>query len=54
MKILISIVANAVALFATSLVMAAFPAWGLTIFGPVSALCFAIPGWRLNRQVRRQ
>lgn len=44
---------QAVALFATSLVMAAIPTWGLTIFGTVTALCFAIPGWRLNRQVRR-
>ncbi len=43
---------QAVALFATSLVMAAVPAWGLTIFGTVSALCFLIPGWRLHRQVR--
>jgi len=43
---------QAAALFATSLVMAAVPAWGLTIFGTVSALCFLVPGWRLHRKVR--
>jgi serine/threonine protein kinase len=44
---------QAIALFATALVMAAVPTWGLTIFGTVSALCFLVPGYRLHRQVAR-
>jgi len=42
---------QSVALFATSLVMAAVPRWGVAIFGTVSALCFLIPGWRLQARV---
>ncbi|AMV20263.1 Serine/threonine-protein kinase PrkC [Planctomyces sp. SH-PL14] len=42
---------QSVALFATSLVMAAVPRWGVAIFGTVSALCFLIPGWRLQSRV---
>ena len=45
---------QSVALFATSLVMAAVPRWGVAIFGTVSALCFLIPGWRLQARVSRE
>jgi serine/threonine-protein kinase len=40
----------AVLLFATCIPMALNPPWGLTIFGVVSGLCFAIPGWKFHRQ----
>ncbi|OYW24789.1 MAG: protein kinase [Planctomycetales bacterium 12-60-4] len=46
---------QAAALFLTSLVMAVLhrdPHWdfGLTVFGVVMALCFAVPGWKYWRQ----
>ena len=41
---------NAAVLFATSLVMAAFPFVDLLTFGIVSALCFFIPGLKYYRQ----
>ena len=49
--------AQAVALFATALVMGAIrqaglPDLGLTIYGVVSALCFFLPGWKYWRQSR--
>jgi serine/threonine-protein kinase len=40
---------QAAALFLTSLIMAAFPKYALTLFGCVSALCFFIPGWHYHR-----
>ncbi|MBX3439073.1 MAG: serine/threonine protein kinase, partial [Planctomycetaceae bacterium] len=40
----------AVVLFATCVPMALYPNWGLTIFGVVSALTFALPGWKFHRQ----
>jgi len=43
---------QACALFATSLVMAAFPNYGHFIFGVVAALCFFIPGLKYYRQRR--
>jgi serine/threonine-protein kinase len=36
-------------LFATSLVMAVFPRYGLAIFGVVSAATFFLPGWKFHR-----
>jgi serine/threonine-protein kinase len=51
--------AYAVVLCITGLVMAWLqqqnhvPNVGLTVFGLVSAACFAIPGWKYYRQVRR-
>lgn len=41
---------QAAALFLTSLIMAAFPKFALTLFGCVSALCFFIPGWHYHRR----
>ena len=41
---------QAAALFMTAAVMAAWPAYGLTIFGVVSGLCFFIPGLKYYRQ----
>jgi serine/threonine-protein kinase len=41
---------QAAALFLTSLIMAAFPKYALTLFGCVSALCFFIPGWHYHRR----
>jgi serine/threonine-protein kinase len=41
---------SAAVLFATCVPMALFPNWGLTIFGIVCALTFAIPGWKFHRQ----
>lgn len=41
---------QAVALFACSVVMAAWPDYGLTIFGVVSGLSFFLPGWKYHRQ----
>jgi serine/threonine protein kinase len=40
---------QAAALFLTSLIMAAFPKYAMTLFGCVSALCFFIPGWHYHR-----
>lgn len=39
---------QAAALFLTSIIMAAFPKYALTLFGCVSALCFFIPGWHYH------
>ncbi|MGD9854370.1 MAG: serine/threonine-protein kinase [Planctomycetaceae bacterium] len=44
----------AAVLFAMCVPMALFPHWGLTIFGLVSALTFAIPGWKFHRQRVRE
>jgi serine/threonine-protein kinase len=41
---------QAVALFATALVMCFVPQYGVTIFGIVSAVCFFVPGWKYHRQ----
>ena len=41
---------QAAALFTTSLVMAAYPKYALTLFGCISALCFFIPGWHYHRR----
>ena len=41
---------QAVALFATSLVMARWPRYGHFIFGTVAAACFFFPGWKYYRQ----
>ena len=41
---------QAAALYATSLVMALWPDWGLVVFGVVSALCFFVPGYKFHRQ----
>lgn len=43
---------QATALFLTSIVMAAFPKYGLTIFGVISGLCFFLPGLKYHRQRR--
>ena len=43
---------QAAALFLTALAMAAWPSFGHTIFGVVSALCFLIPGWKYYQQRR--
>jgi len=46
---------QAAALFTCSLAMALWPAYGLSVFGIVSALCFFIPGWKyfvLREQAR--
>jgi len=43
----------AAASFATALVMARWPAYGLFVFGFVSAACFFIPGLKYYRQRRR-
>ncbi len=43
----------AVVLFATCVPMALFPDWGITIFGVVAGLSFAIPGWKFSRQTWR-
>ena len=40
----------AIALFVTALVMAIVPAYGISIFGLVSALCFFLPGLKYYRQ----
>ena len=45
---------QAFALFGCSVLMAAFPTYGITWFGIVSALCFFIPGWKYYRQLRRR
>ncbi|MEO1615188.1 MAG: serine/threonine-protein kinase [Planctomycetota bacterium] len=37
---------QAIALFATSIVMAIAPRWGHFVFGIVSALCFFVPGYQ--------
>ncbi len=44
---------QAVALFLTSIVMARWPTYGLTVFGVVSALSFFIPGLKYHRQRHR-
>jgi serine/threonine-protein kinase len=44
---------QAAALFATAAVMAAWPTYGLTVFGVVSGLCFFIPGLKYYRQRER-
>lgn len=44
---------QAVALFLTSVVMAAQPTIGLTIFGAVSAGSFFVPGYKYHKQRRR-
>ena len=41
------------ALFLTSIIMARWPDYGLTIFGVVSGLCFFLPGLKYHRQRRR-
>jgi len=41
---------QAAALFATSIVMALWPDYGLIVFGIVSALCFFLPGLKYHRQ----
>jgi serine/threonine-protein kinase len=48
---------QAIALFATALVMAwirreGLPDYGLTLYGIVSAACFFVPGWKYY--VRRE
>ena len=45
---------QAVALFLTSILMAAFPQAGHFIFGTVSALCFFVPGLKYYRQRLRK
>lgn len=44
---------QAIALFLTSIVMARWPTYGLTVFGVISALCFFIPGLKYHRQRHR-
>ena len=44
---------QAAVLYATSLAMAVVPEWGLVLFGVVSALCFAVPGYKFHRQRKR-
>jgi serine/threonine-protein kinase len=44
---------QAAALFLTAIVMAAWPTYGISIFGIVSALCFFIPGYKFYRQAGR-
>lgn len=44
---------QAIALFLTSIVMARWPTYGLTIFGVISGLCFFIPGLKYHRQRHR-
>ena len=41
---------QAAVLYATSLAMALWPQWSLVVFGFVSALCFAVPGYKFYRQ----
>ncbi len=41
------------ALFLTSIIMARWPDYGLSIFGIVSALCFFLPGLKYHRQSHR-
>ena len=41
---------HAALMFATCVPMALFPAWGLTIFGFLSASTFFHPGWKFHRQ----
>ena len=41
---------QAIALFVTAAVMAAWPTFGLSVFGVVSALCFFVPGLKYYRQ----
>lgn len=43
---------QAAALYATSVVMALFPEYGLIVFGLVSALCFFVPGLKFYRQLK--
>ena len=43
---------QALALFATSFLMALFPEYGLTLFGIVSAACFFFPGLKYYLQLR--
>ncbi len=43
---------QALALFLTAIVMAAFPDYGISIFGLVSAICFFVPGLKYYRQRR--
>ena len=43
----------ALALFATALAMSLVPAYGISIFGLVSALCFFLPGLKYYRQRER-
>jgi serine/threonine-protein kinase len=44
-----------VALFATGIVMAMLPpAWGLMLFGMVSAACFFVPGFKYHRRRQQQ
>lgn len=45
---------QALALYATAVVMALAPESGLIIFGSVSAACFFLPGWRYYRSVRSE
>jgi len=40
---------QAIALFATALLMALFPKYSLILFGVVSAICFFIPGYQYHR-----
>jgi serine/threonine-protein kinase len=44
---------QAAALFLTSIVMARWPDYGLTVFGVISGLCFFIPGLKYHRQRHR-
>ena len=44
---------QAAALFLTSVIMARWPDYGLTVFGVVSGLCFFLPGLKYHRQRRR-
>lgn len=44
---------QAVALFLTSIVMARWPTYGLTVFGVISGLCFFLPGLKYHRQRHR-
>lgn len=44
---------QAAALFATSVLMAYWPDYGLTVFGVVSGLCFFLPGLKYHRQRHR-
>ena len=44
---------QAFALFLTSIVMACWPDYGLTVFGVISGLCFFLPGLKYHRQRHR-
>jgi serine/threonine-protein kinase len=45
---------QAIALFATALLMAVMPRWSLGIFGVVSGACFFFPGLKYHRKSERQ